>query len=212
MPGYGTLTNQFRAKWVKNPRLAVIEGYIGSRLAAIDARLFESFRYVDPSPDNAGTFSYEFSSILRDCGSVFDSVMRELLKVAGWPEPERGYDIRDHKKFLASSVDRQAFQQESPGGIESVVVTLNSPWVRRHVIPYRRLADEGMKLEWWDAYNDVKHSDLENVRRGNLANTVNAVGALVVLSALIGEPGRHTLSFGAPMLYEPMDEILSRLF
>ena len=48
MPGYGTLTNQFRAKWGKNPRLAVVEGYIGSRLAAIDSRLFETFRYSDP--------------------------------------------------------------------------------------------------------------------------------------------------------------------
>ena len=209
MPGAGTLTNQFRAKWGKNPRLAQIEGYIGSRMAAIDARFFETFRYVDPSPDNGGTFSYEFSSILRDCGSVFDSTMRELLKVAEWPEPERGYDIRDHKKFLASNVDRQGFQRETPGGIGTVVVILNSPWARRHVVPYKGLEIEGMKLEWWDAYNDVKHSDLENVAKGNLANAVNAFGAIVILSALIGEPGRHTLSFGAPMLYQPIDEILA---
>lgn len=79
-------------------------------------------------------------------------------------------------------------------------------------MPYKGLQNGGTTLEWWDAYNEVKHWDLEKVARGNLANSVNALGAVAVLNVLIGTPGRYTLTFGPPMFYEPMDEILARLF
>lgn len=212
MAGYGTVANQFRAKWGKNPRLDVIAGYLDSRVRAIDARLWETFRYVDQSPDNKGTFSYEFSSILRDCGSAFDSAMRELLRTVRYPKPKREYDIRDYRNFLVKNVDRQAFQQSSPGGIETVVLALDSSWAKRYVMPFKGLENGGTTLEWWDAYNDVKHSDLEKVAQGNLSNAVNALGAVVVLNVLIGVPGRYTKSFDAPIFHEPMNEILARLF
>ncbi len=212
MSGGQTVTNQFRAKWGRVPGFNQIDGYIASRLAAIDARFSETLRFVEQAPENRSTFSYEFSSILRDSGSVFDSTMRELLELTQYPSPRGShYDVRDHRKFLMENVDRQSFQSSSPGGIETFVLEIISPWTRRYLIPYRGLENEGTSLEWWDAYNDVKHSDLEKLARGNLVNSINALAAVATLCALIGTGG-GTRTFGRPWIYEPMDEFLAGLF
>jgi hypothetical protein len=212
MGGSATVSNQFRAKWGTDTRFNRIDGYIGSRVAAIDARFWETLRFVEPSPDNGGTFSYEFSSILRDSGSVFDSTMRELLKLAKYPSPRQDYDIRDYRKFLMQNVNREAFQSSTTGGIETIVLVMNSPWARRHLMPYKGWENNGTALEWWNAYNDVKHSDLEKIARGNLVNSVNALGAVAILNTLIGTTGGWTRTFGRPMFFDPMDEILAGLF
>lgn len=212
MGGSGTVSNQFRAKWGTDTRFDRIDGYIGSRVAAIDARFSETLRFVEPSPDNRATFSYEFSSILRDSGSVFDSTMRELLKVAKYASPRPEYDIRDYREFLIQNVDRQAFQSSTQGGIETIVLVMNSPWAGRHLMPFKGWEKGGASLQWWSAYNDVKHSDIEKVALGNLVNSVNALGAVAILNALIGTTGGWTRTFGQPMFFEPMDEVIARLF
>lgn len=211
MPGSTSLSNQLRARWPRETRLNQIAGYIQTRLDAIDSRFIETFRYVEPSPDNGGTFSYEYSSILRDCGSVFDSTMRELLRLANYQPPRQpGYDIRDFREFLRQSVNRQGLS--SGGGIATVVLTINSSWARRYVMPFKGLENGGSSLEWWDAYNEVKHSDLEQIARGNLSNALNALGAVAILNALVGATGGWTRTFRQPMFYDPMDDILAGLF
>jgi hypothetical protein len=211
MFGSATLTNQFRAKWGKEERFNQIDGYLGSRCFAIDNRLAVALRYVEPSPENRLTYSYEFSSLLRDCGSVFDSTMRELLTLTRYPSPRSQYDIRDYRRFLRENVNRQGFHP-SNAGVETIVLTVNSSWARRFLMPFAGLEDDNKLLAWWEAFNDVKHSDLEKISQGNLVNCLNAFGALASMNALVGTTGGWTQTLGRPLFIDPIDEIAGLLF
>jgi hypothetical protein len=79
-------------------------------------------------------------------------------------------------------------------------------------MPLAPLANEGLPLEWWDAYNDVKHFDLEKTAQGNLGNCLNALGAVAILFALIAFPANWSQTLGQPTFYDPMNEIVSQLF
>jgi hypothetical protein len=56
-------------------------------------------RYVDVHYENSNTFSYEFASILRDCGSVFSSVLDASIKGSAFTDKEKT-NIADYKSFL----------------------------------------------------------------------------------------------------------------
>jgi hypothetical protein len=212
MQGSTTLTNQFRAKWGKEPGYDRIDGYTVSRYLTLDERFAETFRYVEPSPANRLTFSYEFSSILRDSGSVFDSAMRELLDLTGaMPRSGSDYDFLDHRKFLKENVDRQGFPTAG-FAVETIVLQMRTPWGNRTLTPFAGITDDNRALEWWRAYNDVKHSDLEKLAQGNLVNCVNMLGALAIIATLVGGFGVSSRTFYFMGFIEPMDQVNDSLF
>jgi hypothetical protein len=137
----------------------------------------ETFRFVDCHPDNSKTFSFELSSILRDAGSIFSSVLDHLVR-RGTESSDR-LDIANYKKWLTDVPYRpQTVDLEPVNTLELAVAELNAPFDRRFLrgfMPYIRTP------RWWSAYNDLKHSDLNQFRKGNLEHCLNAVAALGTL-------------------------------
>jgi hypothetical protein len=78
--GYRYLNAYLEEKYKEEDWLVSIVAYLQYRFLNISERMWETFRYVDPSPDNAKVYSYEYSSILRDIGSVFGSVLDSLVR------------------------------------------------------------------------------------------------------------------------------------
>src|SRR5215217_9457148 len=54
--------------------------YLKERRTFVQKRFIECTRYVEVHCENCNTFSFEFASILRDCGSVFGSVLDAMIK------------------------------------------------------------------------------------------------------------------------------------
>ena len=70
-----------------------------------------------------------------------------------------------------------------------ISVELASNRTDRFLYPF---ADVGLESKtnvpkWWNAYNDVKHLEIEKLGEGNLKNVLNAFAALFVLFVLTDE-------------------------
>ncbi len=163
--------NSVMFDWFRNFR-----AYIMMRYHPLEDRMINTFRYVECNPANFNVFSYEYASILRDAGSVFDSAMDTLLTQNGYPirEKKKAYDIADYRSWLDRNIEK----------IGQITLGLNYPIELKYLQPFVGIADIERKLEWWDAHNCVKHSDMKKSSKGNLGNALNSIAALAVLYTL----------------------------
>jgi hypothetical protein len=145
-----------------------------ARYDFIEERTIATFRYVDPDPKNATAFAYEYGSILRDAGSAFASTLDRF--VSGGSTSSKEHSISDYRKFLTASVPNISW------------VCLRLRYARTSVFlrPFIALRDEKERMAWWDAYNHIKHSEIDMLQEGNLVNSLNGVASLAVLRALMG--------------------------
>ncbi len=142
-----------------------IKNHLELRYQAIENRMIQTFDYTTPSNSNKLTYSYVFSSILRDVGSVFDSVVSELISNT---QSDCKNNIYGFLQFL-ESIDPELEKR-------SVYLLSN----RKTVVPYRK-GPEGLP-KWWHAYNDVKHDETTYYHQGNLENALTSLAALVILA------------------------------
>lgn len=168
------MTHELKVRYGNETWFSEIADYVDERYSVIKERLVQTFRYVQLHPDNGDTFSYEFISILRDCGSVFTSALDKAVSKTQ-PQIQGKLNIVHFRDFLKSSI---------PTISQRPILVL--PLYPRVLLPYSAFAKSESKPRWWDSYNDVKHSEVDNYKAGNLRNVMNALGALAILCEEMG--------------------------
>ncbi|TFH14158.1 hypothetical protein E4H04_10705, partial [Candidatus Bathyarchaeota archaeon] len=73
-------------KYSTNAWFKEIQIYLLNRNYHINVRLELADRYLDVDPDNFKAFSYEYSSLLRDIGSVFGSFLDKMIRLISTEE------------------------------------------------------------------------------------------------------------------------------
>jgi hypothetical protein len=194
LPGGGgaVLRDRFQGEeWFSRAK-----SYWGSRFPSVEARLQTAFRYVELHRENGKTFSYEFSSILRDSGGIFASVADALVRGAS-AAPKRRYDFPDYRDFL----------RKEDTDLHRRTVDLRAVFPASVVVPFEELQTKRGIPAWWNAYNKVKHREYDEFRKGNLENCVTAVCALVLLGAMMGAFVSDSLFVNVGMAYkeDPID-------
>jgi len=101
--------------------------------------------------------------------------MDRLVRETTPKKPSNEYDMRDYRKWLIKEIDK----------IHLISVGINYPLERKYLLPFKELDKEDGRLEWWIAYNNIKHSDVDNFKDGNLRNAFNSLGALSILYAVM---------------------------
>jgi hypothetical protein len=141
--------------------------YASARYNAVSKRLIDTFRYVELHNDNRLVYSYEYSSILRDCGSIFSSVMDALVRGSKFTISKKITDFGDYKRFLLSEIPDLNFK--------SLKLRYSSTGL---LIPFYKINETPL---WWTAYNKVKHNEHNMFCEGNLENCVNFVGGIALI-------------------------------
>jgi hypothetical protein len=152
------------------------KSYWGSRFAPIKARLQDTFRYVELHTENRAVFSYEYASILRDCGSVFGSVIDVFVRYTKDGSRDTQYKFADYREFL---------RREVPD-VHSDTLQIRRLFPNGLIIPFEDLDTETGIPKWWDAYNKIKHTEYDEFRMGNLENCITALAALALLGHQMG--------------------------
>ena len=180
--------------------------YFKRTYPSIEKRMIDTFRYVDCDPRNGETFSYEYGSILRDAGSCFGSVMDKLVRAV---KPGQGnLGIGDYTEWLSkglmkyTSLDGRTLDSIEHAGAE--IRTLLDRRLLRKFLPHTSF---GRSPRWWNAYNNVKHSDLEKFHEGNLQNCLNALAAVASLWHICERSAEvqlfRTIGLFSPSNYRP---------
>lgn len=165
----GHLSDQYSShQWFRDAR-----EYLLSRQTAIQERLEFSFRFVDLRPENRSTFSYEYASLLRDCASVFGSVMDAIT--IGARNNNARTNFGDYRDLLVNE-DADIYKRS---------VQVRPLFPNGMVVPLKALQSHNGVPQWWRAHNAVKHSEYENYHQGNLGNVVTALAALIVLEVFL---------------------------
>jgi hypothetical protein len=161
------LWNQYKGQeWFE-----LASGYCFHRFEIIESRFYEATRYVSINTENRATFSYEFASILRDCGSTFSSVMDAIVKGTGEVKPDIDTTIAHYRKFLYERIR----------DINRISLQIRPLFPKGMVLPFDGLNTIDDSPNWWDAYNNVKHNEYENYKDGSLENSVKALSSLALL-------------------------------
>jgi hypothetical protein len=184
-----------------------IMSYLLQRYASIENRLIETFRYVTCNSSNRHTFSYEYASILRDAGSVFGSVIDRSIRRT--KTVSKRLSMEHYGKWL-TGLDIPE-RDDKISKIYSASVDINYPIKEKVLLPFIQLKDDNGKLDWWEAYNDVKHSDIDKFSAGNFENALNSVAALSILLSLFVHDADGRLLVN-PGFYEPEEYLQSLLF
>jgi hypothetical protein len=177
--------------------------YLKERRTFIQKRFIECMRYVDVHSENTDTFSYEFASILRDCGSVFSSVLDAVIKGSEYADKKQT-TINDYKSFL----------KEQDDALHLYSVHFRSRFPNGLILPLYSLKNNQNPRRWL-AYNKVKHSEYAAYHFGNLGNASTALASLIILETILGRPSSDEIwtNIGARYEEDSLDmQMMKRLF
>ncbi len=178
--------------WYDNLKRYIVKNYFYQ-----EERFIQTFRYVELNEKNSDVFSMEFSSILRDVGSIFSSTMEEIFKQNN-PNKTNQPNISHFRKILLDHVHQISGQ---------LVYVKPLKHTSKYVIfPYSAFKNSNTKPEWWEAYNKVKHGDIHSYELGNLKNTIIALAATFLLLGNLHNRNKSELFDNYGLLSEDEEE------
>ena len=185
------ITGELYGKYKNEDWYHEIHSYIQNKYVHLEKRLLNSFNYVQLDKDNGTTFSNEFSSILRDSGSVFSSLIDKIYRKVN-PNIKKKLFFKDYRKFILNECPNFPFR--------TISIRMLFPFKLK---PYEAFKDLNGIPKWWDSYNKIKHLDIEKRKEGNLKNTINAVGALAILLGELTRIKDTALFSNIGMIFRP---------
>lgn len=142
----------------------------------IEKELIDTFKYVELSIDNYNTYSSKFLKIFLQVGSEIDICFKEYIKLIS--TNSNCININDYKCELLSN-DIDFFNEE-------VIVNIIGIFIK----PWSDLQNNSC-LDWWTAYNKVKHQRTDQVtingisqvsyKFANLKNVIFSLSGLYIL-------------------------------
>jgi hypothetical protein len=171
--------------YVLDPRYCPNRTHFLHAYHLLEIELLKVFDYVAPADANREVFSHElYQLLLRACTEV-EANARAILAANGYERKGKGnWDITDYRKV------------EQACRLSEYAVTLpiwDGTQSRRIPFENWRSDHSDHSLEWYLAYNQVKHNRSANFRHANLENVLEAIcGVFVLLFAQF-----HVLAFDA---------------
>jgi hypothetical protein len=163
-----------------------------------ERKLADSASYVALHPSNLSTWGEGYADLLRSVGDDLDSFFREMAycparkcrylpaSLAGLTptKPVKDWTIEDFRKTF------EPIYELSEN--EVTVLSGNSEGIVRK--PFDKF--ESAVPAWWTSYNHIKHQYYEKMQEGRLANVLDALCALVILSGLHRCSQEHLAKIG----------------
>jgi hypothetical protein len=152
---------------------------------AIEKDLENLSRYIEFSNANLGTYSIELTHILLSASSEVDVIMKQLCLL-----------IDSTKTTNNINEYRDIIQRHLPEFINEEIC------IDRYGLSYRPWDNWNgtQNPNWWRSYNNVKHQRNNHFNEANLQNTINAVGALLLVVVYyykyaFSNEARHNINF-----------------
>src|SRR5258706_6908262 len=123
-------------------------------------------RFVEPAPDNFGTYSTEYARLYLAIGSEIDVVAKLLCTSVNPSASLNG--INSYRKIILIKYPT----------LPEVEVTV--PRSEISLMPWKEWLGD-TNPNWWSLYNGVKHERNKHFKDANLENALSALAGLLVL-------------------------------
>jgi len=148
---------------------------------AIEQDLERAARYIEFCDANLKVFSIELAHLLFAAASEVDVLAKCICKIVK-PEAlprKRNPNMDDYRKFFTSAAKLPV---EDIGHVPSLAkMEVSVPRYGLRLTPWDNWA-KGENPDWWRSYNHVKHERNRCFQEATLENSLNALGALLVMN------------------------------
>lgn len=155
-----------------NDRVSLCQAY---KLIVND--LEKLFEYVEPCNSNLSVFSHRIYELLLRASTEFENNCKQILLANGYPVNPQHMHITDYyylEQVYKLSEYEVLFDTWTPSE------TCLDSYIK--LKPFEQFNNEKPKLQWYEAYNQVKHNrNKEFFKEASLNNMINAVAALFVI-------------------------------
>ena len=130
-------------------------------------------RYIGCSKTNDSTCSIEFAQQIICINTECEAVIKKICKII---EPKTSVvNMGHYKRTLLKKFPK----------IHTASVRVDR--FHRTVHPFAEWDVSGGRLDWWNAFQDIKHHRGKNFEKANLKNTLYALSALLILELYLYE-------------------------
>ena len=130
-------------------------------------------RYIACSKTNDTTCSIEFAQQLVCINTECEAILKKICKIIDPKNPAA--NMGHYKKTILKTFPAM---HKAPARLDRF---------DRTVHPFAEWNNAGGRLEWWNAYQDIKHHRDSNFEKANLKNTLEALCALLILELYLYE-------------------------
>lgn len=144
-------------------------------------RMNEVFQFIEPNRDNMTAYGHETRHLLILAATEVESAFRAVLAANQYSGPGDQTSRRNTKDFVQLAV---------PMRLSAWSVSLRNHPDLQPMAPFAgwQESQPTASLDWYDAYNSVKHDRERNFARATLRHAVTAVAAAYILvNAQFGE-------------------------
>ena len=164
---YGFASDGF--DYVRHPRYAENAQLFIRHFYLIQERIEELFSFVEPADENMCTFSLKNHSLIVEICVDCESNWKAILRENGYSKPGN-WNRSDYRKIEWShKLSQYLVRFPNWRGIFGQ---------RQPFLPWSDV--NNTKLNWYDAYNSIKHDKSSNFRNATFENVIDAFSALVI--------------------------------
>jgi len=124
-------------------------------------------RYIGCSETNDTTCSIEFAQQIVCINTECEAVIKKICKIIDPKNPVA--NMGHYKRTLLKKFPK----------IHTASVRVDR--FHRTVHPFAEWNISGGRIEWWNAFQDIKHHRDQNFEKANLKNTLYALSALLIM-------------------------------
>lgn len=136
--------------------------------------LMETLCFIEPDNRNLEVFSIRIYELLLRAATEFESSCKGILLANGYHVKPKDMRMTDYRK-LDSILKLSEYEVR--------LSFWNSEFVLKPMLKWK----QPQPLDWYDAYNQVKHNRVESFYHANMRNALNAIAAVAcVVYAQLG--------------------------
>jgi hypothetical protein len=158
----------------------------------LEADFYATARYLGCTKRNDATCSIEFAQQIVCINTECEAVLKRICKTID--SKNQAANMGHYKPTLLKKFPK----------MHSAPVYVNQ--FLRTVHPFAEWNGSGGRLEWWNAFQDIKYHRNHNFEKANLINTLDALSALLILELYLYESfspkGSESLE-GTVLLWTP---------
>lgn len=163
----------------------------------LESDFYAAARYIGRSQTNDTTCSIEFAQQLVCINLECEAVIRKICKTIDKKNPAT--NMGNYKRTL---LNKFPLIHTAP---------VHADLFHRTVLPFAGWNISGGRLDWWNAFQDIKYHRENNFEKANLINTLEALSALLILELYLyasfspkgAEPLGGTKLLSAPGMPQP---------
>ena len=152
----------------------------------------ETLNYVHLDEANLKTFSFEFAKLLVNISTEFETICKLICKEI---DGSSSGNIKEYKETILNKFPK----------IWSTPVYIDKA-SQTEIHPLKKWETVGGRLEWWNAYNNIKHERHKYFEEATLKNSLYALGGLLILEVYlykIAYKNNSAIRYGTTLMRVP---------